>query len=90
MISLPKTLARASSAEGIYTYAVAPGFTETDMALDAFEKDPTMRPSVVRDIPMGDIAPVQEVANAICFLASGLATHSSGQTIDVNGASYVR
>ena len=90
MISLTKTLARAYSAEGIYTYAVAPGFTETDMALDAFEKDPTMRPSVVRDLPMGDIAPVQEVANAICFLASGLATHSSGQTIDVNGASYVR
>jgi 3-oxoacyl-[acyl-carrier protein] reductase len=90
MISLTKTLARAYSSKGIYTYAVAPGFTETDMALDAFKKNPALRASVVRDIPMGDIAPAQEVANAICFFASGLATHSSGQTIDVNGASYVR
>ena len=90
MISLTKTLARAYSSDGIYTYAVAPGFVSTDMALDAFEKDPELRPRVVRDIPMGDIAPSSEVANTICFLASGLVPHATGSTIDVNGASYVR
>lgn len=90
MISLTKTLGRAYSREGIYTYAVAPGFVETDMALDAFAEDPNLRESVVRDIPMGDIAPASDIANTICFLASGLATHATGQTIDVNGASYVR
>lgn len=90
MISLTKTLARAYSAEGIYTYAVAPGFVSTDMALEAFEKDPALKERVVSEIPIGDIAPAAEIANTICFLASGLATHASGQTIDVNGASYVR
>ncbi|MEQ9488202.1 MAG: SDR family NAD(P)-dependent oxidoreductase [Alphaproteobacteria bacterium] len=90
MISLTKTLARAYSAEGIYTYAVAPGFVNTDMAVEAFEYDPALRERVVREIPIGDIAPPQEIANAICFLASGLATHATGQTIDLNGASYVR
>lgn len=90
MISLTKTLARAYSADGIYTYAVAPGFTATDMALNAFDEDPDLRASVVRDIPIGDIAPASDVANAICFLASGLSKHTTGQTIDVNGASYVR
>ncbi|MBC8268767.1 MAG: SDR family oxidoreductase [Rhodospirillaceae bacterium] len=90
MISLTKTLARAYSADGIYTYGVAPGFVSTDMALEAFELDPTLRERVVSEIPMGDIAPPSQIANTICFLASGLATHASGQTIDVNGASYVR
>lgn len=90
MISLTKTLARAYSAEGIYTYAVAPGFVSTDMALEAFDRDATLRDRVVSEIPIGDIAPAEQIANAICFLASGLATHATGQTIDVNGASYVR
>jgi len=30
------------------------------------------------------------VANAIAFLASGLAPHMTGATLDINGASYVR
>ncbi|MEG4941067.1 hypothetical protein [Microcoleus sp. F4-D5] len=42
-----------------------------------------------RDIAIGKIAPPQEVANAIAFLASGLAARATGTTIDINGASYV-
>ncbi|HJO73832.1 MAG TPA: SDR family oxidoreductase [Rhodospirillales bacterium] len=88
--SLTKTLARAYSGQGIYTYAVAPGFVSTDMALESFNHDPTLRDRVISEIPIGDIAPASDIANTICFLASGLATHATGQTIDVNGASYVR
>lgn len=90
MISMMKTIARAHAADGILCYAVAPGYVETDMAIEAFEHDPALREVVVRDIPMGDIAPVGDIANTICFLASGLAPHATGTTIDVNGASYVR
>ncbi len=90
MISLMKTIARAYAHDGILCYAVAPGFVETDMAIESFKHDPALRDVVVRDIPMGDIAPPSDVANTICFLASGLAPHATGATIDVNGASYVR
>lgn len=90
MISLTKTLGRAYSADGIYTYAVAPGFVMTDMAREAFAQDPDARDRIIAEIPIGDIAPPQQIANAICFLASGLATHACGQTLDINGASYVR
>ncbi|NQV45630.1 MAG: SDR family oxidoreductase [Rhodospirillales bacterium] len=90
MISLMKTIARAHARDGILCYAVAPGFVETDMAIESFEHDPTLRDLVVRDIPMGDIAPASDVAHTVCFLASGLAPHATGTTIDVNGASYVR
>ncbi len=90
MISLMKTIARAYARDGILCYGVAPGFVETDMATESFEHDPALRDLVVRDIPMGDIAPASDIANTICFLASGLAPHATGATIDVNGASYVR
>ena len=90
MIALTKTLARAYSREGIYTYAVAPGFVSTDMALESFEHDSTLRQRTISEIPIGDIAPAEQVANIICFLSSGLASHATGQTVDINGASYVR
>lgn len=90
MVSLTKTLARAYSGNGIYTYGVAPGFVLTDMAQSEFDQDPTLRQRLISEIPYGEIAPAEEIANAICFFASGLATHATGQTLDVNGASYVR
>jgi len=46
--------------------------------------------NVLRDIPMGELVPPQEIANVVAFLASGLARHATGVTIDLNGASYVR
>ncbi|MCA9728650.1 MAG: SDR family oxidoreductase [Candidatus Eisenbacteria bacterium] len=90
MISLTKTLARAYSARGIFTYGVAPGWVETDMAQASFAEDPASRERTAREIPIGTIAPASDIAHAICFLASGLATHATGQTLDLNGASYVR
>jgi 3-oxoacyl-[acyl-carrier protein] reductase len=90
MISLMKSIARAYASDGILCYGVAPGFVETDMANESFEHDLALRDLVVRDIPMGDIAPASDIANTICFLASGLAPHATGATLDVNGASYVR
>ena len=43
-----------------------------------------------RDTGLGEVAQPQDVANVVAFLASGLARHATGTTIDVNGASYVR
>jgi NAD(P)-dependent dehydrogenase (short-subunit alcohol dehydrogenase family) len=90
MISLTKTLARAYSGQGIYAYGIAPGFVQTDMAQSEFDRTPGLAERILRDVPYGAFAPAHEVANAICFFASGLATHATGQTLDINGASYVR
>ena len=90
IVSLTKTLARAYSANGIFSYCVAPGFVPTEMAQAEFDRDPGLRDQLLREIPYGELAPASEIANAICFFAAGLATHATGQTLDVNGASYVR
>jgi 3-oxoacyl-[acyl-carrier protein] reductase len=36
------------------------------------------------------VAEPEDIANTVVFLASGLAKHATGTTIDLNGASYVR
>jgi 3-oxoacyl-[acyl-carrier protein] reductase len=88
MIALTKSLARGFARDGVIAYAVAPGWVSTDMADQAV----TARGMSVltRDIPMGAFAPPSDVANVVAFLASGLAPHATGTTIDINGASYVR
>ena len=88
MVGLSKTLARAYGQDGVLVYAVAPGFVETDMARDALT--PESRQELIDSIPLGDLAQPSDVANTVAFLASGLAPHATGATIDINGASYVR
>ena len=88
VVALTKSIARGYAREGVLAYGVAPGWVRTDMAEQAIQMEGMER--LVRDIPMGTMAPPQDVANVVAFLASGLAPHATGTTIDVNGASYVR
>jgi NAD(P)-dependent dehydrogenase (short-subunit alcohol dehydrogenase family) len=87
MAAMTKTMARAYAEEGIYCYAVCPGFTVTGMA----EEYMASRGSAgFSDIPLGRPASVDEVAETIRWLATDAPPSASGALIDVNGASYVR
>ena len=88
VVALTRSIARGFGSDGILAYAVAPGFVRTEMA-EKFIQD-YGEDFVTKDIPLGKIAPPEDVANVIAFLASGLAPHATGTTIDINGASYVR
>lgn len=88
IIALTRSIARGFAKDNILAFAVAPGFVRTEMA-EKFIQD-YGEDFVTRDIPMGKLAPPEDVANVIAFLASGLAPHATGTTIDINGASYVR
>lgn len=90
VVALTKTVARQYGRDGILAYCVAPGFVGTEMAEASFRRSPGLEEEVVREIPMGAVAPPADVANVVAFLASGLAPHATGTTVDVNGASYVR
>lgn len=88
LISLTKSIARGYAREGILAYAIAPGWVSTDMA-EEYLRDHAA--DIARDIPMGEAAPPEDIAHTtIAFLASGLAMHMTGATLDINGASYVR
>lgn len=88
LVALTRTIARGFGPDNILAFAVAPGFVRTEMAEEFFAVHGEA--PVVSEIPLGEVAAPEDVANVVAFLASGLARHATGTTIDVNGASYVR
>ena len=88
VVAVTKTIARQYGRDGVTAFAIAPGFVNTpfnDPAVKRFGLD-----FFAEDTGLGEVAGPEDVANVIAFLASGLARHATGTTIDVNGASYVR
>lgn len=88
MLALHKTIARAYAAEGILSYAITPGFTDTDMAGDYLAS--RGGPGLLADIPLGRVATPEEIAAIAAFCALDAPGSMTGATIDANGASYVR
>ena len=88
MVAMSRTIARGFGGDGVLSYVLAPGFVRTEMTDDYIARHGDA--DILRDIPLGDMAPPEELANLAVFLAAGMARHASGSTIDVNGASYVR
>jgi NAD(P)-dependent dehydrogenase (short-subunit alcohol dehydrogenase family) len=88
IIGMTKTIARAYAAENILAFAVAPGFTVSEMTDEYLQGRGGA--AIVADIPLGRVATTDEVAEVIRWLATEAPASATGSTIDVNGASYVR
>lgn len=88
MLALHKTLARAYAREGILSFAITPGFTDTAMAGDYLASRGGA--GLLADIPLGRVATPEEIAQAVAFCALDAPPSMTGATLDLNGASYVR
>jgi 3-oxoacyl-[acyl-carrier protein] reductase len=88
MVAMTKSIARGYAAEGIFAFAVCPGFTMTGMAEDYLASRGGDK--LLADIPLGRVADPEEIANAVAYLATSAPPSMTGAVIDVNGASYVR
>ena len=88
IIGMTKTIARAYAAEGILAFAVAPGFTVSEMTEEYLQGRGGA--AIVADIPLGRVTSTDEVAEAIRWLATEAPAASTGSVVDLNGASYVR
>ncbi|MFW5716183.1 MAG: 3-oxoacyl-[acyl-carrier-protein] reductase [Spirochaetota bacterium] len=82
MIGLTKSMAREVAARNVRINAVAPGFINTKMTQELTEEQQN---ALTSQIPMGRIGDPEEVAKAIVFLASDLASYLTGQVIHVTG-----
>ncbi|MCU0235802.1 MAG: SDR family oxidoreductase [Acidobacteria bacterium] len=87
VVSLTRSLARGFGKDNIQAFVIAPGFTRTQMAqqfIDLHGED-----LVLKDIALERLTEPGDIAPTVAFLASGLADHATGSTIDINAASYV-
>ena len=81
-----KALAREVASRTITVNAVAPGMIETDMTRAVAEK---AQVDWASQIPLGRLGRVDEVAAAVCFLASDEAAYITGHVLAVNGGMYM-
>jgi 3-oxoacyl-[acyl-carrier protein] reductase len=82
LIGLTMAIAREVASRSITCNAIAPGFIETNMtaALSA-----EFRENAVKMIPLGRVGKSEDVASAVCFLASEEASYITGHVLNVNG-----
>jgi 3-oxoacyl-[acyl-carrier protein] reductase len=87
LIQYTMTQAAALASKGVRVNCVAPGSIEFPGGVwdEARRKNPALYERIQRGIPSGRMGRPEEVANAVLFLASDLASWVTGQTLVVDG-----
>ncbi len=87
LVSFTRSIARSLGPQGVKAFLLAPGFIRTDMAEDAIRL--YGESFVMQGIALPRLTEPDDIAPLAVLLASGLADHATGCTIDINAASYV-
>jgi 3-oxoacyl-[acyl-carrier protein] reductase len=82
LIGLTMATAREVASRNITCNAVAPGFIETGMTSGLGDD---FKQNALKIIPLGRIGLPEDVAHAVCFLASDEASYITGHVLNVNG-----
>ncbi len=86
IIGFTKSLAKEIGSRNITVNAIAPGFIETDMTKDLPEEN---RKAMLETIPLKRTGTPEDIANAVLFLASDLASYITGTVLNVSGGMYI-
>jgi 3-oxoacyl-[acyl-carrier protein] reductase len=86
LIGFVKALAREVASRGITANVVAPGLIETDLTQTITG---TAQADWAAQIPLGRLGTPEDVAAAVCFLASDEASYITGHVLAVNGGMYM-
>jgi 3-oxoacyl-[acyl-carrier protein] reductase len=86
LIGFVKAVAQEVASRNITVNAVAPGLIETDMTRAMTE---SAREDWAAKIPLKRLGTPDDVAAAVCFLASDEASYITGQVLAVNGGMYM-
>ncbi|MEO5819476.1 MAG: 3-oxoacyl-ACP reductase FabG [Vicinamibacteraceae bacterium] len=85
LIGFTKSLAREVASRNVTANVVAPGFIDTDMTRAVPE---TVQKAWLDNIPLGRLGAPEDIADAVCFLASEKASYITGHVLAVNGGMY--
>jgi 3-oxoacyl-[acyl-carrier protein] reductase len=86
IIGLTRSLALYAAPFGINVNAIAPGLVSTELT---DEMSPDMKATTISRIPAGRLGRPEEIARAAAFLVSDDASYIFGETLSVNGGSYM-
>ena len=86
VVGFSKALAREVGSRNITVNCVAPGFIDTDMTRALAEEQ---RSGLLKQIPLGRLGEVEDIAQAVLFLASPGASYITGSTLHVNGGMHM-
>lgn len=87
MESFCRSLALELAPRGVRVNIVSPGMTDTDLIADIPERE---RLLVAARTPLRRLARPEDIAGAVCFLASSRAGFITGETLRVNGGQVMR
>lgn len=82
MIGLTKTVARELGGRGITCNAIAPGYIETDMTASLNDQ---IKQEYLGKIPAKRFGNTDNIADAVLFLSSDMASYITGEVIRVDG-----
>jgi 3-oxoacyl-[acyl-carrier protein] reductase len=86
LIGFAKALAREVASRNITVNVVTPGMIDTDMTRAITDK---AQVDWAAQIPLGRLGSVDDIAAAVCFLASDEASYITGHVLAVNGGMYM-
>jgi 3-oxoacyl-[acyl-carrier protein] reductase len=86
LIGLTKSVARELASRNVRCNAVTPGFIDTDMTAALPE---AAKQKMMEGIPLARLGTAEDVARAVCFLASDQAAYVTGEVLKVNGGMYM-
>lgn len=89
VLGLMKQVAMDGAARKIRCNAVLPGLVMTDIITRSFANDPSKLEMYKSRIPLQRPGAVEEIANAVLFLASEDASYITGAALSVDGGSTV-
>ncbi len=85
LVGMSSSLAIEYGSKNIRVNSVIPGLIETPMTADL---KPAYRAELISRIPLKRFGDPEEVANAVLYLASDLASYVNGATLHINGGGY--
>ena len=86
VIGMTKSAAKELASRSITVNAIAPGYIETDMTSVLSDK---VKEETMKQIPLGRLGQVEDIAAAAAFLASDEAGYITGQVLAVDGGMAV-